>query len=239
MLSIIIPTLNEKEHLPVFLKEIKKQENFGDYEIIVADGDSQDGTPQIAKSFGCKLVKGGLQAQGRNEGAKVAKGDIFLFIDADTIFLPPNFLEKLLKEFKQRSLDVASFSVLAKGNLIDRIAYRVYNFWTNLTQNFLAHATHAILVRRELHEKIGGFDEDIKLAEDQSYARLASKFGKFGFIKIEPPLVSARRYEREGRVKIYLKYFLAGAYMLFLGDIKSNIFNYKYERSLFKKKKTR
>lgn len=237
MLSIIIPTLNEEKYLPNLIKEIKKQKNFWDYEIIVADAGSQDKTIEIAKSFGCKVTKGGLPARGRNNGAKVAKGNIFLFLDADNIFLPSNFLERLLKEFKRRNLDIASFTIYINGSKLDRVLCWFYNFWTNLTQNFLPHAFNSILVKKEIHEKIGGFDEEIKLAEDHSYARKASKFGKFGFITTEPVLNSARRLEREGRVRTYLKYFLAGIYLFFIGDIKSDIFKYRFDYSLKKKKK--
>jgi len=236
MLSIIIPTLNEEDFLPLLLKELKKQ-NFRDLETIIADGDSKDKTVEIAKSFGCKVVRGGSPPKGRNEGAKTAKGDIFLFLDADNIFFPQNFLKNLLKEFEERRLDVASFTICPNGNGFDKFAYGIYNFWTNLTQNFLPHATNAILVRKTIHEKIGGFDEEIKMAEDHAYARKASKFGKFGFIKTEPVLTSCRRFEWDGRLKTYLKYFLAGLYMFFLGDIKSDIFKYRFDHSVPKRKK--
>ena len=102
MLSIIIPTLNEEKYLPLLLKEIKKQ-NSADYEIIVADAGSEDKTIEIAKNYGCKIIPGGLPARGRNEGAKIAQGDIFLFMDADNIFLPPEFLKNLLEEFKKEN----------------------------------------------------------------------------------------------------------------------------------------
>lgn len=236
MLSIIIPTLNEEKYLPRLLSEIKKQ-TFKDYEIIVADAGSTDKTVKIAKSFGCKITKGGLPAKGRNEGAKIAKGDIFLFCDADNVYFPERFLEELLKEFKRRKLDIASFPIYAKGTAFDKFAYSIYNFWAEITQNFLPHAFNSILVRREIHELIGGFDEEIKLAEDHSYVRKASKFGKFGFIKTKPVLTSARRYEKEGRLKSYFKYLLAGVYLFFVGDIKTDIFKYRFNYRLEKKEK--
>lgn len=236
MLSIIIPTLNEEKYLPLLLKEIKKQ-NFKDYEIIVADANSKDKTVKIAKSFGCKIVKGGLPAKGRNEGAKVAQGDLFLFLDADNVFLPPNFLEKLIKEFKERKLNVASFPVYARGNKFDEMAFKISYFWINLTQNFLPHAHNSILVKRKIHERVGGFDEEIKIAEDHAYARAASKFGKFGFIQTEPVFTSFRRFEKDGRFNTYLKYFLAGIYMFFRGNIKKDIFKYRLDRKVEKSEK--
>jgi glycosyltransferase involved in cell wall biosynthesis len=229
MLSIIIPTLNEEEYLPILLNQIKKQ-NFKDLEIIVADGGSNDKTVEIAKQFGCIITKGGNPAKGRNEGAKIAKGDIFLFMDADNIYLPDNFLEKLLNEFKKRNLGVASFPIYPKGNWFDKFAYGLYNWWVKITQKFLAYATNSVLVKREVFEKVGGFDEDIKIAEDHDFAKRSAKISKFGFIETEPVLTSTRRFERDGRLKTYLKYFLAGLYMSFLGPIKSDIFKYRLEK---------
>jgi len=235
MLSIIIPTLNEEKYLPLLLEAIKKQ-NFTDYEIIVADGSSEDKTVQIAKNYGCTIIKGGLPAEGRNKGAKEARGEIFLFMDADNIFLPENFLKNLLEEFKKRKLDLASFPIYPRGNGLDKFAYGVYNWWVNLTQKFSAYATNSVLVKKEIHQKIGGFNEEIKMAEDHAYVKQARKFGKFGFIKTKPILTSTRRFEQDGRFKTYLKYFLAWIYMFFLGDIKSDIFKYRFNHSKNQKK---
>lgn len=229
MLSIIIPTLNEEKYLPLLLKEIKRQSFNGKYEIIIADAGSFDKTVEIAKKEGCQIVKGGLPAKGRNEGAKVAKGDIFLFMDADNCYLPENFLKDLLEEFEKRKLDVASFPIYPKGNRFDYFAYGIYNFWTKLTQKFLPHATNSILVRKEIFQKINGFDEEIKIAEDHDFVRRAAKVGRFGFIETKPVLTSPRRFEKDGRFKTYLKYLLAGIYMLFFGPIKKDIFKYRFD----------
>lgn len=233
MISIIIPTLNEQDYLPLLLESIKKQD-FKNCEIVVADGGSKDKTREIAKNFGCKIVSGGSTAKGRNEGAKIAKGDLFFFIDADSI-LPQNFFSKLIKEFKKGKLDLASFPVYPQGNLIDKVLYGIYNFFTWATQRFLPHATQTILVKREIHQKIGGFDEEIKIGEDHIYAREGAKFGKFGFLLMPPILTSARRFEKDGRLKTYFVYLLAGIIMIFRGSVKLNIFNYYHSR---KNKKT-
>lgn len=93
-MSIIIPTLNEEKFLPRLLDSIKKQDS-KDYEIIVADAGSKDATVEIAKKYRCKIVQGGLPAKGRNEGAKIAQGDLLLFLDAD-VQLPSDFLKNSL-----------------------------------------------------------------------------------------------------------------------------------------------
>ncbi len=225
MLSIIIPALNEEKYLSLLLKQIKKQ-NFDNFEIIIADANSTDKTVEIAQSFGCKIVKGGLPAKGKNEGAKIAQGEIFLFMDADNIFLPENFLNNLLAEFKKRNLGVASFPIYLRGKKIDKILYGIYNNFVNLTQ--IPYATNSILVKKEIFEKVDGFDEEIKIGEDHCFVKQAAKFGKFGFIKTELVLTSSRRLEKDGRLRTYLKYILAGIYMLFFGPIKKAIFKYNF-----------
>ena len=228
MLSIIIPTLNEENYLPILLGSIRNQ-SFKDLEIIIADAGSKDKTIEIAKGFGCKIIKGGLPARGRNEGAKVARGNLFLFLDADTI-LPEDFFEKALKEFKERNLDIASFCLEAKTKskfkkfLFDAF----YNLPILILEKILAHGAQAILVKKEIFEKVGGFDEEIKFAEDHSFMRKAKKFGRFGILRKVRVFSSLRRFEREGFVKTYLKYLLAEIYMIFFGDIKKDIFKYKF-----------
>ena len=108
MLSIIIPTYNEEKYLPKLLESIRNQ-NFKDYEIIVADGNSEDNTRKIANKYKCKIINGGSQANGINNGAKQAKYNNLLILDADAS-LPINFLNKnntlskaLVKSWGQQS----------------------------------------------------------------------------------------------------------------------------------------
>lgn len=225
-LSIIIPTLNEEKYLPTLLSDLKKQ-NFKDYEIIVADAGSEDKTVEAAKRFGCQVIQGGFPAKSKNEGAKIAKGALLLFMDADNVYLPENFLEQGVLEFERRNLGAAAFPIFVKGNKVDELIYKLYNYWAQLTQKFLPHAFNTILVRKEVHQKIGGFDEEIKIAEDHDYVRRAAKVSRFAFIKTKPILTSARRHEKDGRFPTYLKYLLAEL-LMFFGPIKSNIFKYKF-----------
>ena len=229
MISIIIPTLNEEKYLPSLLESIKKQE-FTDYEIIIGDADSKDNTKEIAKRYGCKIAPGGLPAKGRNEGAKIAQGDLLFFIDSDSV-LSDSFFTILLKEFKEKNLGVASYRVYPRGNIIDKVCYNIYNFWTWLTQKFLPHATQTILIKKEIHQEIGGFDEAIKIGEDHAYVRKAAKYGKFGFLRKVPIIfTSVRRFESKGRLKIYSIFILAGIYLLFSGKTKAKMFDSYYSK---------
>ena len=114
----------------------------------------------------------------------------------------------------------------------------IYNLWTWISQKLLPNATQTVLIKKEFHDKIGGFDEEIKIGEDHAYARAGAKLGKFGFIWAPPLLSSSRRFDKEGRLKTYLIYILAGFYMLIFGSIKSDIFKYQLPHKYNPKEKT-
>jgi glycosyltransferase involved in cell wall biosynthesis len=228
MLSIIIPTLNEEKYLPLLLQSIKKQK-FSDYEIIVADAGSKDRTIEIAKQCGCRIVPGGLPSKGRNEGAKIAKGDLLLFLDADVILPQADCLEKALEKFHEKKFGAATFPFLFTGGRIYRVFSRFYNFWVVLTQKFLPHALGAfILIKKDIHQKVNGFDEKVVFCEDVEYVGRVKKIAKYGLLKIQPVSISNRRFEQEGKIKSCIKYILAEFHIIFLGHIKSDIFKYKF-----------
>ncbi len=209
-ISIIIPALNEEAHIPGLLKSIRQQ-TCPPLEVIVADAGSSDRTTEIALQAGCRVVSGGKPARGRNAGAKVALGDIFLFLDAD-VLPSSNFLASVLDEFIQRGLDVATCPVQPMvGTLTDAIFHEAANIFIRATQSFNPHAPgFCILSRRQLHESISGFDETLYLCEDHDYVRRASSHGgKFGILHMPIP-VSVRRFETDGRLNVAIRYsFLA------------------------------
>jgi enolase len=241
MISIIIPTLNEEEHLPFLLESLKDQ-TFDNFEVIISDADSQDGTRKIAEDWGCKVVEGGLPAKGRNNGAKVAKGDILFFLDADVV-LPKDFIEEAVKEFKKRKLVIAGCYVQPLSNKdADNFLYGTGNLYFKFTQFFFPQAAgHCIIAKKKVHDKIGGFNEKIKLAEDLDYAKRAAKEGKFRYLENVKVPVLMRRLDREGRMNMAVKYALIGIYFSLFGGVESNIFNYRFahydeEKETFKEK---
>ncbi|PIR72168.1 MAG: glycosyl transferase family 2 [Candidatus Nealsonbacteria bacterium CG10_big_fil_rev_8_21_14_0_10_36_24] len=236
MLSIIIPTLNEENYLPLLLDSIKNQ-NFSGYEIIVADAGSRDKTVETVRNYDCQLIKGGSPSKGRNNGAKITKGDLFLFLDAD-VLLPEKFLEKALAEFKKRKLNIASFKLVPiRGKFASLFFNIFYNFPILLLEKILPHASMGILVEKELFWKLNGFDETIKLAEDHELARRAKKLGKFGLIRSTEIFISIRRFEKDGWLITALKYFLCELHMVFFGPVRTDIFNYQFGHYLENEKR--
>ena len=228
-LSIIIPTLNEERLLPSLLSSIEQQ-GFQDYEVIVADAGSEDGTLEIAKKHDCRIVAGGrLPAIGRNNGAKVARGKYLLFLDADVI-LPEGFLRTAIDEFGNRKLDGASCRMLPLSDKrFDSVFCNALNYYFRLTQHVYPHAAgFCILVRKGINDAINGFDERIKLAEDHDYVNRARKYGRFGILHSPEILVSVRRLETDGRFNVVAKYLLCEVYRIAIGEIRTDVFNYKF-----------
>lgn len=234
-ISVIIPTLDEEGYLPKALRSVKRQ-GIKELEIVVADAGSTDKTQEIARSFGCRVVKGGLPGKGRNEGAKAAKGDIFVFLDADAE-LPFGFLKKFMMEFEKRHLDIAGCTMKIPSNKrLYRFFEKLYVLYFKSVEKFYPHATNCIVARRWVHEKIGGFDESLKLGEDFMYVKACAKEGKFGFLTNVWFFASPRRAEEDMK-KIIIQYFLAEVYQLFLGPIRTDIFKYRFGHSAKKENK--
>jgi glycosyltransferase involved in cell wall biosynthesis len=231
MLSIIIPTLNEEEHLPILLKSIISQD-FKDYEIIVADKNSKDKTRQIAKSYKAKIVKGGLPSKARNNGAKAAKGNILLFLDSD-VRLSKGSLNKALTQFKKRKLGIALLSIRADTkNVLDKTLYRTADNFLKATQFFkaLGAGCCGIMIKTVIHNKIKGYDESRKYGEDTDYIVKASKLGKFGVLTSKV-YVSTRRLKVEGRWRTMSKYLRSTIYDILGKDTKK----FGYEFDIYKK----
>ncbi|GBD33798.1 putative glycosyltransferase EpsJ [bacterium HR34] len=228
-LSIIIPTLNEEKYLPKLLESIKKQ-TFKDYEIIVADAGSKDKTVEIAKKYGCKIVKGGLPAQGRNNGAKHAQGELLLFLDADSILPTKFFLEKAIKEFNKRKLSVASCGFLPADKSVYLPYKAVVNYFRFIRflmialENIFPFGIGAcIFAEKSFHNSIGGFAESLKLAEDNNYIKKAASRSKYGVLRSVYFSTSVRRFDKEKWVRPFMLYLLAA--FLVLDEKKLRLFN--------------
>jgi len=229
MISIIIPTLNEEKWLPLLLQDIKKQ-TFKDHEVIVADADSTDKTREIALSCGCKVIDGGLPAKGRNEGAKVAKGDIFVFMDAD-IRVKKDFLEKAYEEFQKRYIEIATCDYIPDTNEKDiKFLYNLYNEYTRTMQYFIPYSMGMfIIMTKRLFFRLNGFNESIKFGEDWDIANRAGKISKFRMLNSVHIVFSTRRIQKEGKFNYVAKTIKSNLYQLFVGNInKEGIVRYEF-----------
>ena len=199
ILSIIIPTYNEEEYLPVLLESIKKQ-SFENYEIIVADANSTDRTREIAEEYGCIVVEGGLPAVGRNNGAKVAKGEYLLFLDSD-LELTDDYLRDVIYEFRMERLGIAITQMLPMSNKVeDKLFHDFANYFMIGVEKIKPHGAgcYGLISKKELHDECGGFDESLTFGEDTDYIERLAKKEPFKVLRHAKIGVSTRRLEEEG-----------------------------------------
>jgi len=210
--SVVIPAYNEAEMLPKLLGSLAVQTQVP-YEVIVADGASTDGTRRVAEAYGCILVAGGLPAVGRNAGAAVATGEYLLFLDADVV-LPNEFLAAAHAEFDERYLELAT--VIPRpdsGVRIDQLFFSINGLlMKSMQQHYPVTFGAVMLMTRRLFWRVGGFDPSLRIDEDNHFGRQARKFATFGVLTSTEILLSVRRFETEGRLRLIHKYLQQGMF---------------------------
>jgi glycosyltransferase involved in cell wall biosynthesis len=224
---VVVPTLNEEGYLPTLLDSLAAQ-TLAPHEIMVADADSVDGTADLARAAGCRVVPGGHPGVGRNEGARAATGDWLLFLDAD-VRLPEDALETAFREMEAEGWGAAScWFVPDQGGWALRLNHWSSCHYFRLTSRLgWPHSIGAfLLLPTRIHHELGGFDTTITVAEDQDYVRRLSRRVRYGFLRRPVVEIAARRFEREGGIFMSLKWLGIELHRLLLGEIRTDTFRY-------------
>lgn len=236
-LSVIVIAYNEEKYLPMTLESLARQ-TAADFEVVVVDSASTDQTEAVARSYAdklpafhfLKLDKAMGPAFGRNQGAESAAGRRFLFLDADTV-LKPSFIAETAGEMDRRRVDVATCSLkIQEKSLLSNIGSLFLNTAMRLLNPFYACAYGACLFSTpEVHQAVGGFDENIGICEDCHYVKMARKKG-FRFRILSPYFyTSDRRARHEGSTRIMAKYIACHLRRMVTGrEIRKEDINYKY-----------
>lgn len=229
--SIIIPTKNEEECLPRLLQSIKNQ-SIQPNEIIVADADSTDMTKAIAKDFGAIVTKGGLPGVGRNNGAKLATGDILLFLDADTV-LKPGFLREFLRKFIKSNSKIVNPSFYSSNKKpINLIMIWFMNLSYYLIQRFSPHVQGScLMVEKKVFDKVSGFDESYIINEENDLVRRIAKNYKFSYFRSPKIGLNMRRFDKFGWIKLMRDYIVADFKTRFDNGFKKDEFDYWKDES--------
>ena len=188
-LSIIIPVLDEARSIGATLDALLNEVSGA--EVIVVDGGSIDGTVEIVRGRGVKLISSG---RGRglqmHAGARVASGRALWFLHADT--LPSRGCATRIEEALNDSSVVAgNFDVLFDGT--SSAARFLTWLYPRLRKLGLCYGDSAIFVRRETYERIGGF-RDFPIFEDLDLVRRLRKVGRVAHLRARVT-TSSRRFE--------------------------------------------
>lgn len=196
LVSVIIPALNEEEGIVRTLLSVEAQRET--HEIIVADGGSDDDTRSLAASHARVVESSRGRARQMNTGAASARGDVLLFLHADTL-LPDDALS-IVRQTIENGAEGGVFRLA-----FDRWSplLRLYSFCTRLPIPRLCFGDRAIFVRRDVFENLGGYP-DVPLFEDLELVRMLHDRGAFVFLD-EAVTTSARRFELYGPLRQQLR----------------------------------
>lgn len=220
--SVIIPAHNEGNYLGATLDALNRQRYPGMEIVVVANG-CTDNTAEVAQGKCHRLVtltEKGLGVS-RNLGARLASGELLVFLDADTI-LEPGGLWTIAQEFSHRN---------AGGTLRGepdsrRFAYRLLYWTKNFIHRFVVRngSSGVILCWKKHFMRVGGFDERMELRENSELIRRLKRFGTYKYIGTTTATTSMRRYDRRGMRRMVWLWVRLWALSLF-----SDIRNRKYE----------
>ena len=202
-ISIIIPTYNESACLPTLLSQLNNLSVLGiDQEIIISDGTSTDNTINLASGFNVKIVTGQKgRSKQMNAGAASASGDVLYFLHVDSI-PPPDFILQIF-EARLRGVEAGCFRLRFDW---DHWFLRVNAWFTRFNINAIRFGDQSLFVTRALFEKIGGFQEDYMLMEDQEIVNRIARHTKF---RVLPDYIttSARKYRVNGAFRMQCIFF--------------------------------
>ncbi len=192
-LSIIVPMLNEASQLPFFFKHLMSFQRAG-CEIIFVDGGSTDDSVLLAEVNGFTVIKSSRsRARQMNVGAAQAKGDVLLFLHADTQ-LPESAIKNIERSLVGNKY-WGRFNVRIKGKqFMLRIVGTFMNWRSWITG--IATGDQAIFVRRTVFEQLCGYS-DQPLMEDIELCMRLKTFSRPACIT-QPVITSGRRWEERG-----------------------------------------
>lgn len=214
IVAVIIPSLNQGQYIGEALDSVFAQ-TFRDYEVIVVDGGSTDGTRETVGRYGDKVhffrQDGKGVSRAKNQALDRSRSGYIAFLDADDAWYPDKLAKQVAlleahPEYGFCSSDVDFFDatgIIIKGAIATEKKPRSGMVFDDLlVNNFISSAT--IMLRRECFEKVGRFDEEIFYAEDtEMWLRVAKEFS-LGYL---PESLARYRVRAEARSQSFARHY--------------------------------
>ena len=200
MISVIIPTLNEQEHIGSLLSFLNQCDQKDRFEVIVVDGGSEDNTAAIVKEHNVTFLSSEScsRACQMNLGASQASGDIFYFIHADT--LPVKSLVSDLQYAVEKGHQSGCYRF--KFQDPPNPLLHINGFFTRFPFKWCRGGDQTFFITREAFQKLEGFDESYVIMEDYEILdRLDAMNTSFKIIP-KSVRVSARKYFKNSYLKV-------------------------------------
>ena len=207
-LTIVIPAKNESKLIRRLLNSLLLQDysKISNTKIYLADANSSDGTPDIARSYGDRLnlevIGGGIPSVGRNAGARLATSAYLLFIDADMELSDPTLVRRAVELMRSKNLHCATTNISCPtGSILDRACYAGNNLMQRLSRLSKPFSTGMfMLFDRKQFEALRGFHEQVLFAEDYL---LSQKVSRRKFAVVPGKVVTTnRRFVKMGHFKL-------------------------------------
>jgi len=195
--SVIIPTYNRESHLVEAIESVLDQ-SFQDFEVIIVDDGSTDGTAQIAEKYRNNLTyyyqKNKGPAAARNFGIKQAHGTFIAFLDSDDLWLPKKLETQinLIKTNPQIRICYTDEIWIRNGVRVNqKKVHRKYSGWIfPRCLPLCIISPSSVIIHRDVLDKVGLFNEDLIVCEDYELWLRISALYPVEFIKT--PLIIKR-----------------------------------------------
>lgn len=199
-ISVVIPAHNEAIYLPRTLEALKAQDYPWFETVVVANG-CTDATPEAARGLCDRLIVLSQKNLGvaRNLGARMARGEILVFLDADTL-LEPHTLRCIAEEFRPEH---AAGTICGRPDC-GKLRYKSFYAFKNLIHRLRLHpgSSGVILCWRDQFLRAGGFDERLEVRENSHLMRRLCRWGRYTYISDAAAVTSMRRFEQRGFAKM-------------------------------------
>jgi rSAM/selenodomain-associated transferase 2 len=226
-LAVVIPALDEAEQIGEAVASARRApasidpiattgaidpeagSEDSELEIIVVDGGSRDGTPRRAAEAGARVVQSSPgRARQLGEGVRASRGDVLLFLHADTV-LPPGFDAAIAAALRDPRVVGGAFRFRFDRREAPTPALRLVEWGARLRGALLRmpYGDQALFVRRRILDAIGGVPQ-APIMEDLDLVKAMKRKGRLALLPL-PATTSSRRYRSRGVLRTALRHQLA------------------------------